>query len=42
MNKLESKIKRFEIWIVGTSTLFARFGSLWFSSIPKSKEIYSW
>ena len=36
------KIKGFALWIVGTSTLFTRFGSLCLLSLPKTQTIPSW
>ena len=33
------KFKGSALWIVGTSTLFHRFGSLWLLSLPKTKTL---
>jgi len=36
------KIKGSALWIVGTSTLFPRFGSLWLLSLPKTQTLPRW
>ena len=36
------KIKGSALWIVGTSTLFSRFGSLWLLSLPKTQTLPRW
>ena len=36
------KIKESALWIVGTSTLFPRFGSLWLLSLPKTQTLPRW
>ena len=33
------KIKGSTLWIVGTSTLFPRFGSLWLLSLPRTQNL---
>jgi len=37
-----AKIKGSALWIVGTSTLFPRFGSLWLLSLPKTQTLPRW
>jgi hypothetical protein len=36
------KIKEYALWIVGTSTLFLRFGSLSLISLPKTQNLSRW